>query len=113
MLFILSWSRSHTLQIHPPMLDFFLQSSFKKRDRERGMAMKKKEKNAHTSMEHDDEKKKKERKEKKEIAMHSPKFQKRINGGGGIQKGVIFIFLFPLTNLPHTYTCTFLTRKYD
>ncbi len=40
--------------------------------------MKKKEKNAHTSMEHDDEEKKRRKKvKKKEIAMHSPKFQKR------------------------------------
>jgi hypothetical protein len=62
MLFILSWSRSHTLQIHPPMLDFFLQSSFKKKkERERHGYAKRKEKNAHISMEHDGEKKEKKR----------------------------------------------------
>ncbi len=59
--------------------------------------------------------KKKERKKRKKRDSHafSQISKEKINGGGGIQKGVIFIFLFPLTNLPHTYTCTFLTRKYD
>ena len=57
------------------------------------MAMQKERKKslAHTRMEHDDEKEK--------IAMHSLKFQKKINERGGIQKELFLFFRFPPTKL--------------